>query len=65
MRFRSESCFKGVFGYLGLDTVGELGSDVAKPNWLLLLMFLHLPLEVLLSLVLSDLPISDWHLSFL
>ena len=47
MRFRSESCFKGVFGYLGLDTVGELGSDVAKPNWLLLLMFLHLPLGVI------------------
>jgi hypothetical protein len=30
LEFRSESCFKGVFGYPGLAVVGELGSDNVK-----------------------------------
>ena len=28
--FKSESCFSGVLGYLGLAVVGEPGSDDAK-----------------------------------
>ena len=38
--------------------VGELGSDIAKSNWFLLLMFLCLPFAIWLSLVLAGLPIS-------
>jgi hypothetical protein len=52
--------------YPGFAVMGELGSDVAKPNWFLLLMLLCLPLAIWLSLVLFDLlPVSDWSLSFL
>ena len=28
--FKSNSCFFGVLGYLGLGVVGQLGSDDAK-----------------------------------
>jgi hypothetical protein len=42
-----------------ISVLRELGSDVAKSNWLLLLMYLCLPLIVWLSLVLSGLPVSD------
>jgi hypothetical protein len=40
--FRSEFWFIGVLGYPGFAVVRELGSDVAKSNWFLLFMFLHL-----------------------
>jgi hypothetical protein len=42
--FRSESFFSGVLGNPLLAVVGELGSEVAKWNWFLFLMFLCLPL---------------------
>ena len=38
LEFRYESCSKGVLGYPGVAEVGELGSDVAKSKWFLLLM---------------------------
>jgi hypothetical protein len=63
--FRFKSCLKGVLVYPGLAVVGEMGSDVAKSKWFLLLMFLSLPLTICLSLVVSALPVSDWSLSFL
>ena len=37
--FKSESCFSGVLGYLGLTVVGALGSDDARHYWFLLLRF--------------------------
>ena len=55
-------CFSGVLGYLMLAMVGELGFDGAKVCWLLLLMFLHLPLAICLSLVLTCLSVSVWSL---
>jgi hypothetical protein len=42
--FSSEFCFSVVLVYLGLDVMGELGSDGPKLHWVLLLMFLCLPL---------------------
>jgi hypothetical protein len=41
-----------------LAVVGELGCDVAKDHWFLLLMFLYLPLTMWLSLVLNGLAVS-------
>ena len=41
---------------------GELGPDGAKLYWLLLLMLLCLPLIIWLSVVLSDLGVSNWNL---
>ena len=58
--FKSESCFSGVLGYPGLAVVGELSFDVTKWHWFLLLMFLHLPLAIWLSLVLIVLAVSDY-----
>jgi hypothetical protein len=58
--FRSYSCFSGV---LELDVLGELGSDVAKWHWILLLMFFQLLLW--LSLELTGLVVSDWSLFLL
>ena len=45
--------------------VGELGSDIAKSNWFLLLMFLCLPFAIWLSLVLAGLAVSNFGLSLL
>ena len=44
-----------MLGYPGLDVVGELGSDGAMLHWLLLSVFLHLPLAIWLSLMLVGL----------
>ena len=41
--------------YLGLAMVEELGSDYVKVYWLLLLMVLHLPFTICISLVFVDL----------
>ena len=49
--------------YPGLAMVGELGSDDDKLPWFLLLMFLCLPPDIWLSLVLPALSISDCSLS--
>ena len=43
----------------------ELGSDDTEWPWFLLLMFLHLPFAMWLSLVLAGLPLSDYGLSLL
>ena len=51
--------------YPGLAVVGELGSDDAKVYWLLLLMVLHLPLTIWLSLVFAGPGISIWSLLLL
>jgi hypothetical protein len=48
--------------YTGLAVVEELGSDVAKIYWFLLLMVLCLPLTIWLSLVLTGLGVSVWSL---
>jgi hypothetical protein len=40
--------------------VEQLGSDGAKLDWLLLLMFLYLPFTTWLYLVLTGLGVSDW-----
>ena len=56
--FKPDSCFSSVLGYPGHAVVGELASYVAKLHWLLLLMFLCLPLTTWLSLVLTGLVIS-------
>ena len=40
--FKSEYCFSGVLGYLGLAVVGVLGSDDAQWSWFLILAFWHL-----------------------
>jgi hypothetical protein len=44
--FKSESCFLGVLGYLGLPVVGVLGSDDAEWFWcyskILMFAFHHL-----------------------
>ena len=45
--------------------VGKLGSSDAKYPWFLLLMFLPLPLDTWLSLVLVGLAVSDCGLSLL
>ena len=47
--------------YSGLDVVGELGSDDAHVFWILLLMVLHLPFTIWISLVFVDL--SDYMVS--
>ena len=49
--------------YRGLAVVRELGSDDAKVYWLLLLMFLCLPLTTWLYLVLAGLGVSVWSLT--
>lgn len=49
--FRSESCFSSGLGYPGPAVVGELCSDGGKWHWLLLFMFLNLPLHIWLSLL--------------
>ena len=51
--------------YSGLAVVGELGFDDAHIYWLLLLMVLHLPLTIWLSLVLVGLGDSVWSLPLL
>jgi hypothetical protein len=63
--FKSKFCFSSVMGNPGIAMVRELGSDDAKSPWFLLLMFLHLPSAIWLSLVLPALTTSDWSLSFL
>ena len=42
-----------MLGYSGLAVVGDLSSDSVILHWLLLIMFLHLPLAIWLSLVLA------------
>lgn len=44
-----------MLGYPGLAVVGVLGSDGVSLDWLLLIMFVSLPLAIWLSLVLSGL----------
>ena len=56
--FKLESCFSGVLEYPGLVVARELVSDGAELHWLLLLMFLCLPLAIWLSLVLTSLGVS-------
>ena len=51
--------------YPGFAVVGELGSDGVMLPWFLLVMILHLPLAILLSLVLAGLAVSGCHLSVL
>ena len=51
--------------YLGLAVVGELDSDDAHIYWLLLLMVLHLPLTIWISLVFVGLGDFVWSLSLL
>ena len=63
--FRSDSWFSGVLGYPGLAVVGHLGYDDSNWHWFLLLMFLCLPLDIWLSLMLTDLVISNWKLVLL
>ena len=58
--FKSEFCFLGVLGYPGLDVLGELCSVAAGWHWLLLLIFLCLPLAIWFFLALTGLNVSDW-----
>jgi hypothetical protein len=57
--------FPVCWGYPGLAVEGEQSSDDAKCPWFLLLMFLPLPLDMWLSLVLAELVDSDCDLSLL
>ena len=59
MIFKSKYCFSGVLGYPGLALVGELGSDGDMLPWFLLIMFLHLPFAIWLSLVFACVAVSD------
>jgi hypothetical protein len=52
---RSHSCSSGLLGYPGLAIVGDLGSDGFILHWLLLIIFLHLPFTIWLSLGLAAL----------
>ena len=52
--------FQVCWGYPVPAVVRELDSDNAETHWLLLLMFLPLPLAIWLSLVLIGLSISLW-----
>ena len=52
------SCFSGVLGNLGLAFVGELRPDNAMIPCFLLVVFLHLPFAIRLSLVLADVAVS-------
>ena len=63
--FKYRSCFSGVLRYPGLAVVGELGSDDSMILWFLLVMFLHLPFAMWLSLVLAGVAVSDCGLSVL
>ena len=58
--FKSKSCFSGVLGYPGLAAVGEFGSDAAILPWFVLVMFLHLPFAICLSLELVGLLLGGW-----
>jgi hypothetical protein len=60
--FRSVSSFSDVLWYSGIAVVEKLDSYGAKTHWLLLLMFLNLPLTIWLSLVLTGLGVSVWSL---
>ena len=62
--FKSRSCFSGVSAYPGLAVVRELGSDGIMLPWILLVMFLHLPFAIWLSLVLAGAAVSDGSLSW-
>lgn len=57
---RSQSCSSGVLDYPLLAVLGELGSNGAILHWLLLIMFLHLPFAIWLSLVLAGLGVPCW-----
>lgn len=50
-----QSCCLDVLGYPWLAVVGELGSYGAKLHQHLLIMFLHLPFAIWLSLILTEL----------
>jgi hypothetical protein len=56
--FQSVSLFLGVLVYPELAVGGKQGSDVVKVYWLLLLIVLHLPFAIWLSLVLASLGFS-------
>ena len=51
--------------YPRLAVVGELGSDATMSPWFLMVMFLHLPFTISLSLVLAGLVVSDYGLFIL
>ena len=51
--------------YARLAVVGELASDNAHVHWILVLMFLHLPLAIWLFLVFAGLGDSLWSLPLL
>ena len=63
--FESKSCFSCVLGYPGLAVIGEFGADAAILPRYLLVMFLHLPFAILLSLALVGLVITGWCLNHL
>jgi hypothetical protein len=63
--FKTGSYLSGVMGSPGVVVVGELGSDDAKKAWFLLVMYLHLPLPIWLSILLPALAVTDWSLSLL
>ena len=63
--FKSKSCFSGVLRYPGHAVVGEFDLDGAMLPWFLLVIFLHLPFAIWLSLVLAALAVSDCGLSVL
>ena len=63
--FKSKPCFSSVLGYLGLAVLVELNLNDAMSPWFLLVMFLHLPFAIWLSLVLAGLAVSDSDLSVL
>ena len=57
-----DHAFQVYWVYSGLAVVGKMDSYGFKVYWLLLLMILHLPLTIWLSLVLSGLGVSVWSL---
>jgi hypothetical protein len=57
--FKSDVCFSGMLGYLGLAVVEQLGSDHAKKLLFLLLRFLCLSIAIWLPRMLIALAISD------
>ena len=61
--FESRFCFSGMVGYPGLAVFGELHSDGAMLPCFLLVIFLHLPFSIWLSLVLAGVIVSDCGLS--
>lgn len=49
-----------MLGYSGLDEVGELCSSGGILQWLLWIVFLHLPVSLWLSLLVAELGVLGW-----